>query len=158
MKRYVFLLAVVLLAGCLGPSTSVKGRIFEASGEPLAGKEVLLIPLSDEDKVAVFGRTGQREVALNNLGSMGMGEKIMLSTAGGKTRWRTETDSEGNFEIVGLEPGKYVLMRMVAGSVIVMGSDEGWIRVDVPEGQTIDLGTVTLLASGDSISEHDTQG
>ena len=54
LLSFTALVCVALIVGCVGPSTSVKGTILHHTGEPLAEKEVILIPLLPDDKVTVI--------------------------------------------------------------------------------------------------------
>ena len=155
---FAALLCCILLFACFGPSSAVKGEILQDSGEPFAGKEVVLVTLSDEDTVTVAKGASKREVPLSELGrklDVLAGDRIVFETSGGTARWKTKTDDAGEFVMGGLEPGGYVLFRMVAGCVIQIGTDTGYIRVEVQEGETTDLGTITLLPSSESIVGHE---
>lgn len=99
-----------------------------------------------------------REVPLSELGkklNILAGDSIMFETSGGRARWKTETNDAGEFQIGGVGPGRYALFQMVAGGVIQIGTDEGYIRAEAQEGETADLGTITLLPSSESIVEHE---
>ena len=154
VKKIIFAIVaaclVLSLTGCMGMSR-VKGKIIRDTGEPLAKKEIILIPLLEGEKIKVLkSYSGVTQAPLNNL-NLGVGGKILFETAGGKPRWKTKTDSQGNFTITGVPQGKYVLFRMVAGSVIIMGTQDGFITIDVQEDETKDLGTIVLLPSGELI-------
>ena len=154
IKKIFFTMSAVclifFLSGCLGLS-AVKGKIVRDTGEPLAEKEIILIPVLEGEKVKVLKNYGGvTEAPLNSL-NLGIGGKILFETAGGKPRWKTKTDGNGNFVIADVPSGRYVLLRMVAGSVIIMGTKNGFIIFDVTEQGTRDLGTITLLPSGESI-------
>ena len=141
---------LALLAGCLGPSASVKGTILRASGEACAGRDVVLIPVRAGDKVRVFairaGGAMEVQVPLDELGeTLNPSDYIMFETGGGGApKWKTETSDTGDFLIRNVTPGKYVLFQMIVGSVYRMSTEEGYIRVEVEEGETKDLGTIRL--------------
>jgi len=147
--------SALLIAGCFGPSAAVKGTILQHSGEPLAEKEVILIPLLPDDKVAVIeegpGVFMKYEAGFDNLEKPVFGgllvRVICEADRRGVAKWKTKTDDKGSFVITNVDPGKYVLFQSVAGRQIKMGTKEGWIRIDVKEGQTNELGTITLLDS-----------
>ena len=148
VKKFIFVIAAVCLtlfiSGCMG-MTTVKGRIVRDTGESLVQKEVILIPLLEGEKLKVLKAYGGiQEAPLNDL-NLGIGGKILFESAGGKPKWKTKTDGQGNFAIAGIPRGRYVLFRMVAGSVIIMGTEDGFITIDVQEEGTKDLGTITLL-------------
>ena len=87
------------------------------------------------------------EARLDNLGKPlfgGLLVRVICEADRRGCKWKTKTDDTGAFRIRNVAPGKYVLCRMVAGLVIPIGTKEGYIRIDVQEGQTNDLGTITL--------------
>ena len=81
------------------------------------------------------------------------GEKIIFATDRNGRAMEVKTNSEGSFVIKNVDPGKYILLQMVAGSVIIMGTKDGFIRVVAEEGKTNDIGTITLLHPSESIIE-----
>jgi len=150
LVSFAVVVCLALLVACLGPSTSVKGTILRASGEAFAGRDVVLIPVRAGDKVRVFairaGGAMEVQVPLDELGeTLNPGDYIMFETGGGGApKWKTETSGTGEFLIKSVAPGEYVLFQMLGGSVYRMSTEEGYIRVEVEEGETKDLGTVTL--------------
>lgn len=143
---------VIFTSGCAS-SASVKGTILQSSGDPLANKEIILIPVLDGNRIKVFRSPARiTEAPLNKL-RMGIGDKIMFEPGRNrKARWKTKTNDAGNFVIRNVAPGKYVLFEIVAGIVIRVGTKEGHIIIDVQEEQIKDIGTITLLASNEKIT------
>lgn len=141
---------VLLISGCVGPSTEVKGTILQHTGEPLAEKEVILIPLLPDDKVTVIEEgTGvfvKYEAHLDNMKPLfgGLVVSVICEADRRGCKWKTKTDNTGSFIIKNVDPGKYVLFQSVAGIQIRMRTNEGWIRINVQEGETNNLGTITL--------------
>lgn len=143
---------VLLISGCVGPSTEVKGTILQHTGEPLAEKEVILIPLLPDDKVTVIeegnGVFMKYETRLDdNLRKPlfgGLIVKVMCEADSHGCKWKTRTDNTGSFIIKNVDPGKYVLFQRTVGIQIRMCTNEGWIRINVQEGETNNLGTITL--------------
>ena len=148
-------LALIAVA-CAGSSTWVKGTIMRHDGEPFAGKEVVLVPLLPGDKIEIFSpsRGGKREISLSVWGiDILGGEKIIFATDRNDRAMSAKTDSKGSFVIKNVDPGKYILLQMVAGRAIIMGTKDGFIRVVAEEGKTNDIGTITLMPSNESIIE-----
>ncbi len=150
LVSFAVVVCLALLVACLGPSTSVKGTILRSSGETFAGRDVILIPVLAGDKVTVFairaGGAMKIQVPLDELGkTLNPGDHIMFETGGGgAAKWRTKTSDRGDFLIKSVAAGEYVLFQMIGGSVYRMRTEEGYIRIDVEEGETKDLGTITL--------------
>ncbi|MBM3701530.1 MAG: carboxypeptidase regulatory-like domain-containing protein [Actinobacteria bacterium] len=125
-------------------------------GEPFAEKEVVLVPLLPGEKIEIFSpsKGGTREVSLSVWDiDILEGEKIIFATDRNGRAMEVKTNSEGSFVIKNVDPGKYILLQMVAGSVIIMGTKDGFIRVVAEEGKTNDIGTITLLHPSESIIE-----
>ena len=142
------------MAACAGPSTVVNGTIIRHDGEPFAGKEVVLVPLLPGEKIEIFSpsKGGKREVSLSVWDiDILEGEKIIFATDRSGRAMEVKTNSKGSFVIKNVDPGKYILLQMVAGSVIIMGTKDGFIRVVAEEGKTNDIGTITLLHPSESI-------
>ncbi|MCK4244584.1 MAG: hypothetical protein KAX20_03055 [Candidatus Omnitrophica bacterium] len=147
----VVIYSVLLISGCVGPSTEIKGTILRHTGEPLAEKEVILIPLLPDDKVTVIEKGNgvfvKYEKRLDNLGKRlfgGLAISVICEADRRGCKWKTKTDNTGSFIIKNVDPGKYVLFQSVAGIQIRMRTDKGWIRINVQEGETNNLGTITL--------------
>ena len=152
--RLIFIAVVIclvpLISGCVEPSTEVKGTILQHTGEPLAEKEVILIPLLPDDKVTVIeegnGVFVKYEARLDNMKPLfgGLVVSVICEADHRGCKWKTKTDNTGSFIIKNVDPGKYVLFQSVAGIQIRMRTNEGWIRINVHEGETNNLGTITL--------------
>lgn len=146
----VVICLVLLISGCVGSSTEVKGTILQHTGEPLAEKEVILIPLLPDDKVTVIekgkGVFMKYETRLDNRKPLfgGIVVSVMCEADRRGCKWKTKTDNTGSFTIKNVNPGKYVLFQRTAGIQIRMRTDNGWIRINVQEGETNNLGTITL--------------
>ncbi len=149
-----FIFMTLIITSCAGSSTLVKGTIMCHDGEPFAGKEVVLVPLLPGEKIEIFSpsKGGTREVLLSvwNIDILG-GEKIIFATGRSGRAMKAETDSKGSFVIKNIDPGKYILLWMVAGSAIVTGTKDGFIRVVSEQGKTSNLGKITLLPSNESV-------
>ena len=147
-----------LLVACVGGSSpSVAGIIVKHTGEPFAGKDIVLVRLLPGDKVTVAARRVgglmELEVPLVELATtMNPGDRILYDTDRmGAARWKATTKDDGSFLVRNVEPGRFVMLWMVAGGLYEIGTDEGHIRIAVQEGQTSDLGTITLLSSSEPI-------
>ena len=151
-----FIFMTLIIASCAGPSTLIKGTIICHDGEPFTGKEVVLIPLLPGEKIEIFSpsKGGIREVLLSvwDLDILG-GEKIIFATDRSGRAIKAKTDSKGSFVIKNVDPGKYILLQMVAGSAIIMGTKDGFIRVISEQEKTSNLGKITLLPSNESVIE-----
>ena len=152
--RHIFITVaiclVLLISGCVGPSTEVKGTILRHTGEPFAEKEVILIPLLLDDKVTVIEEgTGvfmKYETHLDNMKPLfgGLVVSVICEADRRGCKWKTKTDDTGSFIIKNVDPGEYVLFQRMAGIQIRMRTDKGWIRINAQEGETNSLGTITL--------------
>ena len=151
-----FIFMTLIVAACASPSTLVKGTIMCHDGEPFAGKEVVLVPLLQGEKIEIFSpsRGGTREILLSvwGLDILG-GEKIIFATDRSGRAIKGKTDSKGSFVIKNVDPGEYILLWMVAGGANIMGTKDGFIRVVSEQGKTSNLGKITLLPSNESIIE-----
>ena len=147
---FATVVCLTLLAAC-GASTSVKGTILDSTGKPFAGKTMILIPLLPEDRVKVSSlRVGGIMTLVVPLTEWKYPDDIVYERDGrGLPKWTADTNDAGDFVIGGMPPGKYVLLWLGAGAVgrtvYRIGAGEGFIRIEVQEGQTYDLGRLTLL-------------
>lgn len=144
---------VLLISGCAGPSSEVKGTILQHTGEPFAKEEVVLIPLMPGDKVNVIEEGNlvfaKYEAPLENLKPRvgGLMVKVLCAVdRRGTCKWKTKTDNTGSFIIKNVNPGKYVLLQWlkVTSGTVRIRTDEGLILVNVQEEGTNDIGTITL--------------
>lgn len=158
---WLFLLAIglclTLLAACGGSSTSVKATLLDSAGNPFARKTMILVPLSPEDQVKVTSqRVGGYQTVDMPLTEWKYPNEIAYERDGrGVAKWTADTNDAGELNIRGMPAGKYVLLWMGAGAVgrrvYPIGAGEGYIRIEVQEGQTHDLGTLTLMSFSEPV-------
>jgi hypothetical protein len=142
-----------MVAAC-GPSTSVKGVIRDSSGRPFADKKMILVALLPGDMVAITSlRAGGRMSLVVPLTEWKPSRDDIVYEKGyaGFPRWGSDTNTAGEFSIRSVPPGKYVLLWRGAGGVYPIGVNGEFIRVEVREGQTNDLGTLTLTSFSEPV-------
>ena len=149
-----FFLWVIIISSLItscGSATSVKGTILDSTGKPFAEKRMILIPLLPEDQVKVTSlRVGGIMTLVVPLTEWKYPDEIVFEPdARGLPKWAANTNAVGEFVIKSVPPGKYVLLWMGPGAVTSrvypIGANGEFIRIVVQEGQTNDLGTLTLI-------------
>ena len=151
------ILITCMVAAC-GPSTSVKGIILDSTGKPFAEKKMILVALLPGDQVAITslraGGVMSLVVPLTEW-KASTDDIIYERGTGGTPKWAASTNAAGEFAIRSVPPGKYVLLWLGSGAIIPkvypIGANGEFIRMDVQEGKTLDLGTLTLMSFSEPV-------
>ena len=135
------------MATACGSSTSVKGIILDSTGTPFAEKKMILVALLPNDQVAITSLRVGGATSILPLTEWKPSSQDIVYEKGynGLPKWEASTNAAGEFAIRSVTPGNYVLLWRGAGSVYPIGANGEFIRVVVQEGQTNDLGTLTLM-------------
>jgi hypothetical protein len=137
-----------MVAAC-GSPTSVRGIILDSTGKPFAEKKMILVGLLPGDQVAITSLRagGPMSMVVPLIEWKPSSDDIVYERGyGGTPKWGASTNAAGEFTIRSVTPGKYVLLWLgSSNNVYPIGANGEFIRLEVQEGQTNDLGSLTLM-------------
>ncbi len=116
---------------------------------------MILIPLlpGDQVKITSLRAGGMMTLVVPFAQWKYPDEPIIEKGTDGFAKWAAETRVSGEFVIDNVPSGQYVLLWMIAGKLYPLGVDGRFIRVTVQEGQTNDLGYLTLMNPSDPVTK-----